>query len=460
MRLFRVFLLFAAVSAAAAAPEDWAPARWPWSDAASLELLTGSPVNCLLVNSWTPEFAQAAAARKIALVAVIPADGDLVAGARKAAAAGLAGVAVERDLPGAVAAQVAEAAPGLVVIELGPRHRMKLGGPAPVIATSQGVWPGIQVLAGGAAKAAPTGSPWIDTNSGFLRAVRAWGHRTVWLGHLPPSGTVVGGTQYLQAIADAAMAGGRWIVAFDGDFAARLGKREAAALRDWKRMSEMLAYFERHPEWRGYGAAGKLAVVQNPENGSLLSGGILDMIGARHTPVRAVPAARLSPEALEGAALAVNVAGPALAPEQREVLRGFARGGGTLLNAPPGAVGDRIPETPTLAFDKAEIERVSDLWRDVNSLVGRRNFGVRLFNVSSMLSSLLASPDGRHTVLHLVNYSGYPVENVAVHLLGSFQRARLLNPEGADKDLELYPVEGGTGVDIPAVSVCATLRLD
>ena len=45
-------------------------------------------------------------------------------------------------------------------------------------------------------------------------------------------------------------------------------------------------------------------------------------------------------------------------------------------------------------------------------MIGRRNLGVRLFNVSSMLSNLLASPDGKSAIVHLVNYSDYPVENV------------------------------------------------
>jgi len=33
------------------------------------------------------------------------------------------------------------------------RNRMKLGGEAPILATSQGVWPGIQVMDDGDAKA-------------------------------------------------------------------------------------------------------------------------------------------------------------------------------------------------------------------------------------------------------------------------------------------------------------------
>ncbi|HWQ57204.1 MAG TPA: hypothetical protein VN442_26195 [Bryobacteraceae bacterium] len=460
MLLSRLAMALVAVSTLAAEPVDWVPARWPWSDPASLDLIEGTPINCLLVSTWTQAFVEAAAARKLALLSVVPPDGDPVAGARRAAKAGLAGVVVERELPEDIARQVAEAAAGLVLIELGPRHRMKLGGAAPVIGTRQGVWPGIQVLEGGAAKAAPTGSPWIDTNSGFLRAVRAWGHRTIWVGSVPPAGTIVLGERYLQAIADCAMAGGRWVVSLDSDFAARLAKREAAALRDWKRMAAMLAYFERHPEWRGYEPVGKLAVVQDPENGALLSGGILDMIGARHTPVRPVPVARLSPEALAGSAITVNVAGAELPAAKQEVLKGFARGGGTLLNAPAGALAGHSPDAATLTLEKAELERVADLWRDVQSLIGRRNLGVRLFNVSAMLSNLLASPDGKTVVLHLVNYFGYPVESVTVHLEGTFRSARLLSPNGTEKNLEIYPVEGGVGVDIPSVSVCATLRLD
>ena len=47
--------------------------------------------------------------------------------------------------------------------------------------------------------------------------------------------------------------------------------------------------------------------------------------------------------------------------------------------------------------------------------------GVRLFNVSSMLSNFLAAPGGNAAVVHLVNYSDYPVENVAMHYLGELQ---------------------------------------
>jgi len=94
---------------------------------------------------------------------------------------------------------------------------------------------------------------------------------------------------YLQAIGDAAMVGARWVIALDDDFARRLLERDAAALKNWQRMTELLKFYDGHREWRAYRPAGKLAVIQSAKDGSLLSGGILDMIAARHTPVRAVP---------------------------------------------------------------------------------------------------------------------------------------------------------------------------
>ena len=109
---------------------------------------------------------------------------------------------------------------------------------------------------------------------------------------------------------------------------------------------------------------------------------------------------------------------------------------------------------------KDDVERLDALWKGVNSMVGRANLGARLFNVSSMLSNLLQGPGGRPVVLQLANFSGYPVENVTAHFNGEYKRARLLSPETQPRDLEVYPVEDGTGVDIPEVPGFATVVQD
>ncbi len=91
------------------------------------------------------------------------------------------------------------------------------------------------------------------------------------------------------------MAGAHWVLALDDDFSARLGRADAGALKDWHGMTQVLQFFEGHPEWRTLHSYGKLAVVQIRID-ALLSGGILDMIAAKHTPVRAIPGQRLTSE--------------------------------------------------------------------------------------------------------------------------------------------------------------------
>jgi hypothetical protein len=440
-------------------PADWVPARWHSFDAKSLDLLTDTPVNCLLLKSYPADFVAASATRGLVTLAVIAPGGDILAAARKALDAKVTGIVLEGDFPEGAAASVREAAGGAPVIELTARNRMPLGSAAPVIGTYQGLWPGISVLDDGNKKAGPSGSTWIDTNTGFIRAARAWGNTPLWIANQPPKGAVITGERYLQVIADAAISGARWVLSFDSDYAGRLDQRDPAAVRDWKRMAALLRYFEQHPEWRGMQEYGQLAIVQDPAKGGLLSGGILDMIAVKHTPVRPIPRQHLSAEALSGATMAVDVDADALTPDQKEILRNFARHGGTLLTGPPGWK-DEAPNGDRITLDKKELDRLNDIWHDVNSMVGRKNLGVRLFNVSSMLSNVLSSGDGKTEVVHLVNYSDYPVDNVTVHFLGDYKHATLTTPEGIEKKLAIYQAEEGWGVDLDKVATCASIRLE
>ncbi len=460
-------MLFA-LMLALAAPAHWVPARWNWTDPASLDLLQGTPVNCLLLK-WNAgqaqeiaAFAGHAAERRIATLAIIEPKGDPADAARQAMRARLSGVVLEGDFPEGTASRVRDALADskAVVVELTSRNRMKLGAPAPILATNQGVWPGIQVMDDGHAKAGPSGAAWIDTNTGFVRAVRAWGETPLWLGNVPPPKTVVTGERYLQAIGDAAMVGARWIVALDDDFARRLRDKDPSTLKQWQRMGRHLQYYEDHKEWRAFKPGGKFALVQDVNDGGLLSGGILDMIAVKHTPVRPVARQNLNIAAFKDVSMAVNVDGESLTPEQKEVLRSFTRSGGTLLTGPPGWKSKPPANADQITLEKQEMERLDSIWKEVNSMIGRRNLGARLFNVSTMLSDMLSSPDGKQVIIQLVNYADLPVESITVHVLGNFTRARLYTPEDGERNLEVYTNEEGTGVDVDKVSVCATLRLD
>src|SRR5260370_21229731 len=104
--------MFFALLLAMAVPADWVPARWNWTDPATLDLLRGTPVNCLLLK-WDPAhapaistFAERAGERRVATLAIIAPGGDPADSARQAMRAKLAGIGLEGGFPEGAAARV------------------------------------------------------------------------------------------------------------------------------------------------------------------------------------------------------------------------------------------------------------------------------------------------------------------------------------------------------------------
>lgn len=450
-------LAVAASSAILLAQAGWVPARWPSADPKSLDLLSGTPVNCLLIDErhWSAAFNAEATRRGVASLAVVRPAGKAVESARRALDLQFRGVVLEGDF-----AEPPPLPAKTTVISLGLRSQMKLDGSEPVIGTFQGLWPGVRAEEEGKTHAAASGAPWIDTNAGFLRFARASASKShVWISVTPPVNGVFSLERYLQAIGDAAMCGARWVLAFDPDFYQRLFAREAKALRQWKRIGDTLAFYESHPAWRDFTAYGKLALIQSPTTGAFVSGGVLDMIAVKHTPVQPVPSGGLKGDSLAGAQMAVAVDPDSMTPEQKETIRNFTRSGGTVLTGPPGW---RFPQLKPgqITLGEQDLEKLDLIWKEMNSMTGRRNLGARLFNVSTMLSNLQISPDRKQVILQLVNYSDFPVDDVTVHLLGNYKSATLLRPEAAAVPLELYPTDEGAGFDIAQVVGVATVVLE
>lgn len=454
-------MLFALAVLAVAA--DWVPARWISADLATLELVRKTPINCLLVEEphWKPEFTAAARERGIAALGVVRPAASVEELPERVSAAGLTGVALEGKFDAAVLDRTRKALKdsGLVVVEIGPRSQMRFTPDDPIVATYQGVWPGINESEDGEAKAAPSGAPWIDTNAGFLRFARSLSDGEIWISYAPPKNAAVPLARYLQAIGDAAISGARWVLELDTEFQRALLAGDAKAVERWAAIGEHLRFLEDHKEWRKLQPYSQFALVQDKESGALLSGSILDMIVVKHTPVRPVPVRLLQDGRMTGLKLAVNVDPSLLSTDQTDVLRRFTRGGGTLLTAPPGW---KFPEPreDQVTLDEAEVEKLDSIWKEVNSLTGRRNLGVRLFNVASMLSNLYDLGGGERLLLQLVNYSDYSVEAVTAHVLGRYSKATLLAPGREPKQLTPYETEEGTGIEIPAVDTLAALIME
>ena len=278
---------------------DCMPARWAPTEPASLSLLEASPINCLVVEeaALTPAFLEAARQRKLRVLASLPAD-DTVAAAQRALKSGVDALYAESIAESDVLVAVRElaTAAGKPLVWLPERVRMPLqeepASPGLAITgTHQGLWAGVKLGHEGEAEAAPSGPPWIDTNSGFLRFVRTITppEQSIWIANRPPPGQHVVAARYLQSIADAAMAGARWVLSFDDSFWQQLLAGEDAARDNWQQINHLLRFYQEHHRLTQLPDYSKLAIVQDAGSGALVSGSVLDMVESKHIPAIVFP---------------------------------------------------------------------------------------------------------------------------------------------------------------------------
>jgi hypothetical protein len=442
---------------------DLVPVRWNSADPGSLKLLRNTPVNCVLLEPayWDPAFIQKANQLQITTLGVLHPSPDLIDQAHRASQTKLAGVVLEGDYDASTGDRLrsALAGTGLAVIELTSRGRMRLEGSDPVIGTWQGLWPGIEIEHGGKVSLGPTSAPWVNTNTGFLRWVRAATSAAVWLGERPPGGTVFPAQRYCLAVADAAMAGARWIVALDRDLQKRLLEGDRSAIQDWNKITGYVRYFAAEPEWREYRPFSEFALIQGAGSGGLLSSGLLDMLSVQHTAAKPVPTGTMSAQALHSARVVLNVDADSLKAQQKHDLEAFQAGGGIVIGPPADWHFPKTSPDQTVP-SRQQMNQMQPVWEATYNATARKNFGVRTFNTSGVLFNLLATSDGKSMLVHLLNYQDLPADDVTVFVLGNWKRARLYRPDAPMREMPVYSVKDGTGVDIQKIPVLATLRLD
>jgi hypothetical protein len=428
---------------ALAAVTNWIPARWSSHDPASLDLLTKhTPVNCVLLEKadWSAPFNAAAAQRGIATLAIVHPGSDAVEEGRRAAAQGMTGVVLIGDFPDQAVSALEDSK--ILTIDLPSRSRLRLHEHPRIVGTYQGVWPGIQVQENGIAVSAPSGSPWIDTNTGFLRFLRAVRTEPIWIANTPPAKTVITPQRYVQVIADTEAAGAHWVLALDADFNRKLLLGDAKTLAAWQEIGAAMRFYADHREWASMRPYSTLALVEDPGS-ALLSGGIMDMLATKHTTVRAVSSNQLTSTELKGQKMAADVDPGSLTPEQRDVLKAWARQGNTLLTAPAGWKMPVPKDASQVTMTKEQMSRLDEIWKEMNSLTSNQNPGAKVFNAPSTISYAVEGDGGHPVVVHLVNYSDYPLDSMTVRLLGKFQSAVLYTPGAAPKKADIYDAEGG-----------------
>ena len=379
------------------------PFRWPasWSDASKLELLKGTPVNCL-VGEAPPPFPLG----------------------------NLQFVKLDKDRP--------------------PEG----------IALREGVWPRVlpaskKDTAGGGA----TGSAWVDNNAWVVRLARATEPgKMVWLTYAPPGGNeIVPLDSFAKPIAEAEAFGGRWVIALDKFFVGQLDQRDEKALEQWKRMTAAMRFFETRREWRDWQPVAPLAVVSTFEgDDKLLSEEFLNLAPRRHLAYRALTVQDVAKASFEEYKAVLYLETTPPQPAVRAKLVEFAQAGGLLI-VPQGTVDappeERKAEHSLRRLGKGRVAMPLQKWEDpftlvdqVHVLVSHREDPVLVWNDSDMDIFQVANPAANRAVVHLIPYDNGPTLPITLGLKKAYRRARVLT---LSSEMAVRPARGPLGLEIP-----------
>ena len=467
-----------------------------WQDPASLAIVQGTPVNCLVV-SWAAglpaDAAQPEALKPLIekgrqagldFVGLIEGKADRVAAVAAAKAAGLAAVAMDGDAP---------AGASLPVIPWNKGSQVRSAS-SPVLGISDGIWPGLPQAASQAG--GPTNLPWVDSNGAPVLIARALApDKTVWVGfdppppqpppqppqQQPPRPQQQAGNSaeaYVLAVADPASYGAKWVISLDDQLRADLTAKKQPAADVWKKLVETLAFFGLHNQARTYQPDGPLAVLSNFAGPDYDSGEeAINLFPRIRQPFRVIARSRAAAASFAGLQAVYYVDQEAPDAALRQKLIAFAQGGGTLFvpSKWPNPEGAPLTAEPYLVFNLRKLGNgrlavckdaqpdPSDLVDDIQNIVSHRNDILRLYNAPSMNFLYETSAQGRQGVIHLLNFSRRPgSDGPLFYVKEPHKSARLVSPEIASPtDLAFTPQEaGGAELFLPKLSVYGAIELE
>jgi hypothetical protein len=417
------------------------PFRWPaaWTDPASLRLLVGSPINCLLFDNVVGTEPIATAARGAGLTVL--------------------------EWSALQAAPLAEvqwdsASPRTVITGLS--------------------WPRIKLSATGRANAVdagPTGAPWIDSNTWVARlaAVRS-PRKAVWLGfELAKDDPVPGDSAYQIAIADSAATGARWMISLDDGLRKGLPAGNADALKIWRGILSSLTFFEKHRDWTAWEPWGSIGILSTfAGKDEFLGQEVLNLAARRNLLYRVLDRSSHTSQKLEGLRGVLYVDNDPPSAGLKAQLDAFARNDGLLIvpralasqfsggkpaPCPVGGYDLRSLGKGSLAASMRDWDDPYFLAADVHNLVGRRNDPVRLFNARSLWSHYSVAADGSRALLQLVGFTSRPNESVSMALARKWSSVAMyaIGSE-SPTPLEAVTVEGRMEFQLPPFSYYAALE--
>ena len=421
--------------------DNLVPFRWPaaWTDPAPLQLLAGSPINCLVFDS-------------------VSEAGPVVAAARAA---------------------------GLTVLEwsalaAAPLAEVQWESPAAQTVITGLAWPRIKLSSTGRRNevdAGPTGAPWIDSNTWVARlaAVRA-PHKPVWLAfELAKDDPAPGEAAYIIAIADSAAAGARWIINLDDGLRKGLPAGNSDSLKTWRGILAALTFFEKHRDWTAWEPWGSIGMLSTfAGKNEFLGQEVLNLAARRNLLYRVLDRSLPGSQKLEGLRGVLYVDSDPPAAGLKAQLDAFVRTGGLLIvphalaaefaggkpaPCPVGGYDLRSLGKGLLATAARDWEDPYFLAADVHNLVSRRNEPVRLFNARSLWEHYSVAADGRRALLQLVGFTSRPIASVSMALARPWRSVAMF-AIGSETPTMLEPVEveGLMELHLPPFSYYAALE--
>ena len=503
--LVALFLLSCTLGASGSpSPDTWVPVRWTggplelawrtraktlpadaavrdalarWYEPATLSLLEDSPANCLLVTWSAPAdaaveaeqqqlvkvYTEAAHKRGLVVLGLVYAAGDASKIAADAARVGLDGLVLEGEFAPEFPAVLRKAAGSMSVVEIAKDAALWRWKPAPIVAVA-GVAPSGRNLSEMGIRGAPSSEPWIESNIWLVRSFSlASPSRPVWISSQLENASAV---DYARAVADAAAAGGRWIVGVDDALRAKLRARDASALDAWRRLWSYVKFAESHAAWRSLAPYGNVGIVLDPASTKQdVAGEYLNLTARRQVPYQLVTRSGVNAATVVKfrALVAIELDPPSAA--ESKLLQEFAENGGLVITGPSWGGAPKTEPFTEVPAGKGRVVVYKDpdpesVARDLKELLSDDDLGVVPFNVPSVITFVSGGGPGQPLVVQLLNYFDHPAEAITLRVAGKFRSAHLETPEGAAVDLPLRNAEGRTEVTIPKLLLWGAVSME
>jgi hypothetical protein len=272
-------------------------------------------------------------------------------------------------------------------------------------------------------------------------------------------------------VADSAVYGGQWIVAFDAE--TRKSLASGSANEYWQAVIGAKRFFAEHKSWLEQSAPARLGIVSDFSGpNQFLSDEALNLMMRRHLSYRIIDRDRLKSESLRDLKAVLWIDQRAPEGSAKSTLSTFMENGGLLIlpasaatltsGKPSGSFESRFDYYPS---GKGKIALATKPWSDpwllaadAHLLLGRKYDLIRTFNAGSC--NVRYTRGTNSGVVHVVSYTarpfGYPASIYVAH---PYKSARWSTLSGINNEkLELKQKGEGVEVYLPEFAPYAAVE--